>query len=89
MRDLIKTATFAVLHFGVGFGVTFALTGSVAIATGVAMIEPTVNTIVFYLHEKGWNAFWPGAAAQVVSVEDGSKLPAHKHGFSHIAFSPR
>ena len=54
MRDLTKTATFAALHFSVGFGVSYALTGSVAIATGVALIEPAVNTVVFYLHERVW-----------------------------------
>ncbi len=62
-RDLIKTASFAVLHFSVGFGVTYALTGSVAIATGVALIEPTVNTVVFFFHEKAWRRF--GKAAPV------------------------
>jgi uncharacterized membrane protein len=54
LRDVTKTATFAVLHFTVGFGVSFALTGSVAIAAGVALIEPAVNTVVFYLHERVW-----------------------------------
>src|SRR3546814_3922689 len=29
--DLVKTATFAVLHFGVGFAVAYLLTGSVTI----------------------------------------------------------
>ena len=56
-RDLIKTASFAVLHFSVGFGVTYALTGSVTIAAGVALIEPTVNTVVFFFHEKAWRRF--------------------------------
>ena len=46
--------SFAVLHFGVGFGVTFALTGSVVIATGVTLIEPAVNTVVFFLYERAW-----------------------------------
>lgn len=55
-RDLIKTASFAVLHFSVGFGVAYALTGSVAIATGVALIEPALNTVVFFLHERAWQA---------------------------------
>jgi uncharacterized membrane protein len=54
--DLVKTVTFAVLHFGVGFGVTFALTGSITIATGVALIEPAVNTVVFFFHEKAWRS---------------------------------
>lgn len=57
LRDLLKTLSFATLHFGVGFGVTYALTGSVAIATGVAMIEPAVNTVVFFLHERVWAKF--------------------------------
>lgn len=33
---LVKTMTFAALYFSVGFGVTYLLTGSIAIATGVA-----------------------------------------------------
>ncbi len=53
-RDLIKTATFAVLHFTVGFTVTYLFTGSVAIATGVALVEPMVNTVVFFFHERAW-----------------------------------
>jgi uncharacterized membrane protein len=58
MRDqrqtLFKTFTFALLHFGVAFSVTYALTGSVAIATGVGLIEPLVNTVAFYFHEHAW-----------------------------------
>jgi uncharacterized membrane protein len=53
--DLVKTLTFAMLHFSVGFGVTYLLTGSVAISTGVALIEPSVNTVVFFFHEKAWS----------------------------------
>lgn len=57
MRDLVKTMTYATLHFSVGFGVTYALTGEFAIAAGVALIEPAVNTVVFYFHEKAWARF--------------------------------
>lgn len=59
---LLKTMSFAVLHFSVGFGVTYALTGSVAIATGVALIEPAVNTVVFFLHEQAWARVGTGGA---------------------------
>jgi uncharacterized membrane protein len=55
-RDIAKTASFAVLHFAVAFSVTFALTGSVAIATGVGLIEPLANTVAFYFHERAWNS---------------------------------
>ena len=61
-RDLLKTLSFAVVHFAVGFGVTFALTGSVVIATGVALIEPAVNTVAFFFHERLWQRFGNFAA---------------------------
>ncbi|PWR18751.1 DUF2061 domain-containing protein [Zavarzinia compransoris] len=61
--DLAKTATFAMLHFGVGFGVTYAFTGSVEIATGVALVEPAVNTVVFFFHERVWKRLGRGSAA--------------------------
>lgn len=63
MRDVMKTLSYGTLHFAVGFGVTYALTGEVAIAFGVALIEPAVNTVVFYFHEKAW-ARWPARAAR-------------------------
>jgi len=61
--SLLKTLTFAVLHFSVGFGVTYALTGSLMIASAVALIEPAVNTVVFFFHERVWERFGPHAAA--------------------------
>ena len=64
-RDLLKTCSFALLHFGVAFSVAYALTGSVAIATGIGLIEPLVNTVVFFLHERVWRRFDPQARALV------------------------
>jgi len=81
--DLLKTLSFAVLHFSVGFGVTFALTGSVTIATGVALIEPAVNTFVFFFHERAWQRFSNGralsedaAAAQAACLGHALKTPS-------------
>ncbi|WP_076416332.1 DUF2061 domain-containing protein [Shewanella sp. UCD-KL12] len=51
---MLKTCTFAILHFGVAFTITYLLTGSVVIGGAVALIEPAVNTVVFYFHEKVW-----------------------------------
>ncbi len=65
--DLVKTLSFAVLHFSVGFGVTFALTGSVAISTGVALIEPAVNTVVFFFHERAWQRFTASKAKKAAT----------------------
>lgn len=42
---MAKTLTFAVLHFGVAFGITYLLTGSIVIGGAVALIEPAINTV--------------------------------------------
>ena len=52
-----KTFTFAVLHFSVEFSVAYVLTGSLGISSAVALVEPMVNTVAFYFHEKAWQKF--------------------------------
>lgn len=69
-RDLAKTATFALLHFSVGFAVTYAFTGSIQIATGVALVEPAVNTVVFFFHEQVWKRRGRGKVSE-------EKAPLH------------
>ncbi|MBF1296226.1 MAG: DUF2061 domain-containing protein [Neisseria meningitidis] len=49
---MIKTITFAILHFSVAFSVAYILTGSIGVSSAVALVEPIVNTVVFYFHEK-------------------------------------
>ena len=52
-----KTFTFAVLHFSVAFSVAYVLTGSLGISSAVGLVEPMVNTVAFYFHEKAWQKF--------------------------------
>ncbi|MDO6499898.1 DUF2061 domain-containing protein [Photobacterium sanguinicancri] len=49
-----KTISFAVIHFTVAFSVAYLLTGDILIGSLIAMIEPMVNTVAFYFHEKAW-----------------------------------
>jgi uncharacterized membrane protein len=51
---MTKTLTFAATHFTVAFGVAYALTGDVVIGGAVALVEPAVNTVAYYFHEKVW-----------------------------------
>ncbi|HTN14638.1 MAG TPA: DUF2061 domain-containing protein [Sphingomonadaceae bacterium] len=53
-RDLIKTLTYLSVHLTVGFTVAYALTGSLALAGGIALIEPCINAVAFYFHEQAW-----------------------------------
>ena len=54
---MIKTITFAILHFSVAFSVAYILTGNIGVSSAVALVEPIVNTVVFYFHEKAWNCY--------------------------------
>lgn len=54
-RDLTKTLSFLALHLMVGFSVAYLFTGSLALAGGIALIEPLVNAVVFFFHERVWN----------------------------------
>ncbi|MBD3670144.1 MAG: DUF2061 domain-containing protein [Gammaproteobacteria bacterium] len=73
---MIKTASFAVMHFIVAFGVAYALTGDIVIGGAVAMVEPAVNTVAYYFHEKIWLVLGRKREAQ-----------AFGHNHSHGSFS--
>lgn len=47
---MAKTLSFAALHFTVAFSVAYALTGSFLIGGTMALLEPAINTLVFYFH---------------------------------------
>jgi uncharacterized membrane protein len=49
-----KTATFAIMHFTIAFGVAYLLTGDIIIGGLVALVEPAVNTVGYYIHDRIW-----------------------------------
>ena len=53
--NLVKTCTYLVIHLVIGFSVAYLFTGSIAIAGGIALIEPLVNAVAFFFHETVWN----------------------------------
>lgn len=61
-RDLAKTLSYLAVHLTVGFSVAYAFTGSIEIASGLAIIEPMINAVAFFFHEKLWTAKTPAKA---------------------------
>jgi uncharacterized membrane protein len=51
---MAKTISFAVMHFSVAFSVAWMLTGDFVIGGLLAVVEPAINTIAYYFHEKIW-----------------------------------
>ena len=56
IAGLVKSGTLALLHTGLSFGVAYALTGSMAVAMGIALVLSCIMSFVFALHERAWNA---------------------------------
>ena len=50
-----KTISFAAVHFTVAFTVGYVMTGSVLVGGTIALVEPAINTVAYYLHEQVWN----------------------------------
>lgn len=64
--DLAKTFTYLALHLTIGFSVAYVMTGSVALAGGIAVIEPCINAVAFFFHEKAWKR--AGAGHKLVAA---------------------
>jgi len=51
-----KTFSFGVLHMTVAFTVVYVMTGSLAVGGAVALVEPVINTVAYFFHEKFWES---------------------------------
>jgi uncharacterized membrane protein len=51
---MTKTMSFAAVHFTVAFTVGYLMSGSVLVGGAIALVEPAVNTVAYYLHERVW-----------------------------------
>ena len=49
-----KTLTFGIVHMTVAFSVAYVMTGSVLVGSAVALVEPAINTVAYFFHEKVW-----------------------------------
>ena len=49
-----KPVTYGMMHISVAVTVTFALTGSLATALSIGVVEPLVQTFAYTGHEKLW-----------------------------------
>ncbi|UHD17713.1 DUF2061 domain-containing protein [Thiocapsa bogorovii] len=69
---MAKTITFAILHMTVAFSVAYLLSGSLLVGGAIALVEPAINTVVYFFHEQVWEHIRQKRADGV----PGSLLPA-------------
>jgi uncharacterized membrane protein len=51
------------VHFSVAFSVGYVMTGSIAVGGAIALVEPAINTVAYFFHEKVWERLSPVASA--------------------------
>lgn len=51
---MVKTVCFGLMHLSIAFGIGYALTGDVAIAGAISLLEPLANTVAFYFFDRYW-----------------------------------
>jgi uncharacterized membrane protein len=51
---MIKTLSFGALHVSVAFTVAYLMTGSLMVGGAMALVEPAVNTVAYFFHERIW-----------------------------------
>lgn len=55
LPTLKKTASYYVLHIAVAAAVAYAVTGNLFMAFTLSLLEPTVQAVAFFFHEKAWD----------------------------------
>ena len=53
-KTLKKTLSYYIMHITVAMLVGYFVTGSLALAIALSLIEPTVQAVAFFFHEKFW-----------------------------------
>ncbi len=73
---LKKTASYYLTHITVAAAVAYAVTGDVLAAVTLSLLEPTVQAIVYFFHERIWSrrqASVPGQASQTASFAEAAQ----------------
>ena len=88
---MIKTASFAVMHFSIAFTVVWVMTGDIVMGGAVALIEPLVNTVGYYFHEKIWQRSGVPSNERAIWIKRGARAPLYfsfgSHSFYAVAIS--
>ncbi|MBU3069124.1 DUF2061 domain-containing protein [Aestuariicella sp. G3-2] len=68
---MTKSITFTLMHFAIALTVAYLLTGSLVIGGAIALVEPLVNSVGYFFHEKVWDSIKAKKAqAQQVRRQD-------------------
>ncbi len=53
-RTLMKTGSYYLMHMVVAAAVAYAVTGNLWAAMTLSILEPTVQAVAYFFHERAW-----------------------------------
>ena len=54
-RSLVKTISWRITGSGATFAISYVVLGDFSVAGTIAITQVTLNTILYYIHERIWN----------------------------------
>ena len=69
LPTLKKTASYYLVHITVAALVAYAVTGNLWIAFTLSLLEPTVQAVAFFFHEKAWDRAARRNAAEAAALQ--------------------
>jgi uncharacterized membrane protein len=51
---MIKTASFTLMHISIAFTIVYVMTGDFMVGGAVALVEPLINSVGYFFHERFW-----------------------------------
>ena len=54
LPTLLKTGSYYLIHICVAALVAYAVTGNLIASLTLSLLEPTVQAVAFFFHEKAW-----------------------------------
>jgi len=70
LATLKKTASYYLVHISVAALVAYAVTGDLLMAFTLSLLEPSVQAVAFFFHEKAWERR---------AVRHSNRVPATTH----------
>ena len=64
LPTLMKTGSYYLIHICVAALVAYAVTGNLWASLTLSLLEPTVQAVAFFFHEKAWDRAGRRAARQ-------------------------
>ena len=55
LPTLKKTASYYLMHITVAAAVAYRVTGDLLVSLTLSLLEPTVQAVAFFFHEKAWD----------------------------------